>query len=119
MNHSQPRWQTIHSGEDNDSIDDERRKREMPADRYTKFILTLIAISLTVIALRPFFSPSSVEAEMNGCGLDARHPCYIAGWGPEGTVPIASSSHFPLKALVGNTAENPVPVVVVNRPMPF
>jgi hypothetical protein len=62
----------------------------MPTDQYTKFILTIIAISLTVIALRPFLSPSPAGAQMNGCGLDPQSPCYIAGWGPQGTVPIAN-----------------------------
>jgi hypothetical protein len=47
----------------------------MPTDSYTKFILTIIAISLTVIALRPLFAPTLAVAETNGCGLDARHPC--------------------------------------------
>jgi hypothetical protein len=34
----------------------------MPTDRYTKLILTIIAISLTVIALRPLVSPSITVA---------------------------------------------------------
>jgi hypothetical protein len=91
----------------------------MPTDRYTKFILTLIAISLTVIALRPYFAPTPAAADMNGCGHDARNPCYIAGWGPGGTVPIANSGHLPLKVLLGNPVSNPVPVIVVNPPTPF
>ena len=91
----------------------------MPIDRYTKFVLSIIALSLTVIALRPFFSSAPAAAEMSGCGLDAHHPCYVAGWGPEGTIPIANSGHLPLKVLVGNPAANPMPVLVVNPPTPL
>jgi hypothetical protein len=92
----------------------------MPTDRYTKFILTIIALALTVIALRPLFSPGPAgAADMNGCGLDVHHPCYVAGWGPEGTVPIANAGHLPLKVLVGNPAANPMPVIVVNPPTPL
>jgi hypothetical protein len=91
----------------------------MATDRYTKIILTVIALSLSVIALRPFFSPGAAEAQMNNCGLEPHHPCYIAGWGPEGTVPIANDAHFPLKVLVGNAAREPMPVMVVNPPTPF
>jgi hypothetical protein len=91
----------------------------MPTDRYTKFILTIIAISLTVIALRPLFSPSPAGAQMNGCGLDAQSPCYIAGWGPQGTVPIANIGRYPLKVVVKNPPSHPAPVLVVNSPMPM
>ncbi len=92
----------------------------MSIDRYTKFILTIIAISLTVIALRPFFAPAMAgAADMSGCGHEPRNPCYVAGWGPEGTIPIANSGHLPLKMLVGNPASNPVPVIVVNPPTPM
>jgi hypothetical protein len=88
-------------------------------DRYTKIILTVIALSLTVVALRPLFSPSLASAQANGCGFNASHPCYVARWGPDRTVPIANSGHFPLKVLVGNPTANPMPVIVVNPPMPF
>lgn len=91
----------------------------MPTDRYTKLILTIIAISLAVIALRPLFSPSPAGAQMSGCGLDPQSPCYIAGWGPQGTVPIANIGRFPLKVVVKNPASHPVRVIVVNRPMPM
>lgn len=91
----------------------------MPIDRYTKFILTLIAVSLLVLALRPIFGPTAAGADMNGCGHDPRNPCYVAGWGPQGTIPIANSGHFPLKILIGNPLGNPVPVIVVNPPTPL
>ena len=86
----------------------------MSADRYTRIMLTIIAMSLTIIALRPFFSPVLAGARTNGCGLDAHHPCYVSGWGPEGTIPIANSVHSPLKVLVANPAANAVPVILVN-----
>lgn len=91
----------------------------MPTDRYNRFILTIIAISLSVIALRPWLSPDMAGAQLSGCGTGPHHPCYIAGWGPDGTVPIANSGHFPLKVLVGNPAANPMPVMVINPPTPF
>jgi hypothetical protein len=91
----------------------------MPTDRYTKFILTIIAIGLTAIALRPLFSPSPAGAQMSGCGLDPQSPCYIAGWGPQGTVPIANIGRFPLKVVVKNPASHPVRVIVVNSSMPM
>jgi hypothetical protein len=94
-------------------------ENKMPTDRYTKIILTIIAISLSVVALRPFFSPGNAAAEMQGCGFEASHPCYIAGWGPEGTVPVFNSAHLPLKVLVGNRLPTPMPVIVVNSPQPF
>jgi hypothetical protein len=91
----------------------------MPVDRYTKIILTVIAISLAVIALRPIFSATVAGADITGCGHDSAHPCYVAGWGPEGTLPVANSGRFPLKVMIGNPAPNPVPVIVVNPPTPF
>jgi hypothetical protein len=92
----------------------------MIIDRYTKIILTIIAISLVVIALRPlFFTGLAGAAETNGCGSDPQHPCYIAGWGPGGTVPVANSRHLPLKVLVSIPAGSPLPVVVANPPIPF
>ncbi len=50
---------------------------KMSTDRYMKLILTVIAISLTMIAFRPFFAPTVAGAAgYEGCGLDAAHPCY-------------------------------------------
>jgi hypothetical protein len=91
----------------------------MHLDGYTKFILTVIAISLTVIATRPMFGPVAAAADMGGCGYDVRHACYVIGWGPEGTIPIANAGHLPLKVLVGNPGAYPLPVVVVNPPTPL
>jgi hypothetical protein len=92
----------------------------MATDRYTKFILTVIAISLSVIALRPFFAPVSAgAADMDRCGHDPATPCYVAGWGPEGTIPIANSGRFPLKVIVANQLPSPLPVIVVNPPTPM
>ncbi len=89
----------------------------MSTDRYMKLILTVIAISLTMIAFRPFFAPTVAGAAgYEGCGLDAAHPCYVAGWGPEGTIPVANSGRFALKVLIANPA---VPVVVANAPIPM
>jgi hypothetical protein len=93
----------------------------MPADRYTRFILTLIAAALILIAARPFVTPRRARAANSepACGSDAQHPCFIVGLGPEGTVPIANSHAYPLKVLIANSAHQSVPVVVTNPPVPL
>ena len=74
----------------------------MPSDRYTKLMLTVIAIGVLIVAFRPYFFPGAVQAQMNACGEESSHPCYVAGWGPSGTVPIANTGDMPLKVLVVN-----------------
>lgn len=93
----------------------------MPADRYTKLVLTLIAAALILIAARPFMTPLSARAADSepACGADAQHPCFIVGLGPDGTVPIANSHAYPLKVLIANTVHNSIPVLVSNPPMPL
>jgi len=92
-----------------------------PIDRYTKFILTLIALALIVIAARSFSVPAPAGAADlgQGCGHDSQHPCYVAGWGPGGTVPVANSHDLPLKVLVTNTPSYALPVIVSNPPVPL
>jgi hypothetical protein len=82
-----------------------------PIDRFTKFILTLIALALIAIAARSFSVAAPAGAAELGqtCGYDLEHPCYIAGWGPGGTIPVANSYDLPLKVLVTSA----VPVTVV------
>jgi len=75
----------------------------MPTDRYTSFILTVIAVSLSVIALCPLLAPDKAGAQVSGCGTDPHHPCYIAGWGPDGTVPIANSGRFSAESSGGKS----------------
>jgi len=84
-------------------------------DRYTKVVLTLIALALMVIACRSVFISTSATAQNIGetCGFDPQHPCYIAGWGPGGTVPIANSEDLPIKVLVTNGAPRSIPVFVL------
>jgi len=84
-------------------------------DRFTKFLLTLIAVALLVIAFRSVSVGVFARAENLGqtCRLDPEHPCYVAGWGPSGTVPIANSQDLPIKVLVTNAPVRPVPVAVV------
>ena len=51
----------------------------MSTDRYMKLILTVIAISLIVIAFRPFFAPTVAGAAgFDGCGQDAVHPFLLS-----------------------------------------
>jgi len=73
-------------------------------DRFTKFVLTLITVALMVIAYRSVFIGASANAQELGqtCGFDPQHPCYVAGWGPAGTVPITNSEDLPIKVLVTN-----------------
>ena len=84
-------------------------------DRFTKFVPTLIAVALMVIAYRSVFIGASANAQDLGqtCGFDPQHPCYVAGWGPGGTVPITNSEDLPIKVLVTNPPVHSVPVIVV------
>ncbi len=93
----------------------------MPADRYTRFVLTLIAAALILIAARPFITPRSARAADSepACGSDAQHPCFVVGLGPDGTVPIANSHAYPLKVLIANTVHSSIPVIVSNTPVPL
>ncbi len=93
----------------------------MPADRYARFVLTLIAAALILIAARPFVTPPSARAANAepACGADAQHPCFIVGLGPDGTVPIANSHAYPLKVLIANSIHHSVPVIVSNPPVPL
>ena len=47
----------------------------MPTDRYTKMVLTIIAIALSLIAVRVTFSETA-KAEFDGCGRSPVSPCY-------------------------------------------
>jgi hypothetical protein len=84
-------------------------------DRFTKFVLTLIAVALIVIAYRLVFTGALATAQdpEQVCGFDPQHPCYVAGWGPGGTVPISNSEDLPIKVLVTNGPPRSVPVFVL------
>ncbi len=88
-----------------------------PIDRYTKFVLTLIALALIVIATRLYFAPASAGAEEmgRGCGYDTQHPCFVEGWGPSGTMPVVNSvDTAALRVLVVNPPAAAVPVFTRN-----
>ena len=83
-------------------------------DRYTKFVLTIIAAALVVIAARSvsIVGPAHAADVGAGCGSDPQHPCYVEGWGPGGTIPVANSHDLPLKVLI----MNPHPLAVAVTP---
>jgi hypothetical protein len=45
-------------------------------DTYTKAVLTVIALALTVMVLRPMFEPRQATAMAVGCG-GVIDPCYV------------------------------------------
>jgi hypothetical protein len=47
-------------------------------DRYTKGVLTVIAVALTAIAIERSTSPA--HAQMPSCG-NAGNPCYVSNYG--------------------------------------
>lgn len=48
-------------------------------DKYTKGVLTVIAIALSVIAFRGPLASSSAFALGEGCGDGRYNPCYVKG----------------------------------------
>ena len=57
----------------------------MMVDRYTKFILTVIAVALVALLMRPLFEVNRVDAQVAGCGVSA--PCFVQVVG--GPVPVS------------------------------
>jgi hypothetical protein len=51
----------------------------MTIDLYTKAVLTVIAISLSVIAFGPAVSFNTAKAGPEVCGIEKKSPCYVAG----------------------------------------
>jgi hypothetical protein len=54
-------------------------KEEMMIDRYTKLVLTVIALALIGLVARPAFAPRTVEAQQGygpACGTAAA-PCHV------------------------------------------
>ncbi len=45
-------------------------------DRYTKIVLTIIALALTILAVRPWIEPQRALAREKGCG-SLTNPCYV------------------------------------------
>ena len=46
------------------------------ADRYTKVVLTIIALALTILAVRPWMEPAPAVAQGERCGA-LTNPCYV------------------------------------------
>ena len=50
----------------------------MGNDRYTKFVLTVIAVALVVLCIRPLASPDAANALPVSCGTNDT-PCVVSG----------------------------------------
>ena len=46
------------------------------ADQYTKVVLTIIALALTILAVRPWIEPEPAVAQGERCG-SLTNPCYV------------------------------------------
>jgi hypothetical protein len=45
-------------------------------DGYTKLVLTVIALALVMLAVRPWVEPQPVGAQRGGCG-NSKSPCFV------------------------------------------
>ena len=72
----------------------------MTTDRYTRIVLTVIAIALSVIAVRMNFSDTAGAAG-RGCGDASAKPCYFTTNDPL-SVNVANWPKYGVQLLDGN-----------------
>lgn len=80
-------------------------------DRYTKIVLTVIAVALSALALQGF-TPRAIAAGP-GCG-DRLDPCYVQGGGRISNDEVRARERDPIERLNYRDAD-PIDVRVVGR----
>lgn len=77
-------------------------------DRYSKIVLTVIALALVALVVRPMFESGSAGAQARGCG-DAMNPCYVTA--AAGGLPVRGTVF-----VVAPRGGGALPVYVTNWP---
>jgi len=68
-------------------------------DRYTKAVLSVIAISLAVIAGQNVLKPAVAQA--SGCGETPIIPCWVQSSKPFVVIPATPDGNFPVIGVAG------------------
>ena len=71
-----PRYRAHYAGDEKDGEEREKETEARMVDRYTKIVLTIIAISLCALVLQNMVQP--VGALGSTCGT-SKNPCHVTG----------------------------------------
>jgi len=85
----------------------------MHIDRYTKFVLTVIAIALIFLSVRPLVPPEKAHASDTTCGSNYMSPCYVIvrsnAYNGANVPLLVQVQQIPLPVEVRNTGSRPHP----------
>jgi hypothetical protein len=76
----------------------------MANDRYTKIVLTVIAVSLVAIAVQNLLP--AAQAQAPACGLNKQNPCWVANTAESALFVLGTPRGLPV--VVTNPSQQPI-----------